>query len=621
MPNNRSSRLPNPADFANEAAGIVIAAGAMLRAEFHRPGGPRGSGSKAPIDQEIERFLRAELLKLNPCDWRGEELPHETTGHPDIWIVDPNDGTRAFLRGLRGSAISVALIRHGEPVLGIVYAPTAPDDAGDLFLWAEGMPPIRNGNVLAPIGSNHTDYQLSADEAGRAVEAASGVFSKRYDADTVIGLNEEAGDYAATNHERAFPASILAIPSIAYRLALAAAGEVDVAVSLTSGLDAYDIAGGCALLKAVGGEAFQADGNLIRFDGSLTYHGCIAGRPELIPEVLKRKLGGGQRVKRNPAYPSNRTSSSFALRGAQGTLLGQLAGDALGSYVEFQSPDQISRSCPEGVTSLKPGGTWNLIPGQPTDDSEMALALARVIAQTRSFDAEMVAEAYVGWGNSKPFDIGTTTRTGLKALAGHGRHNNESQANGALMRVSPIGIYAAGQPALAAELARQDAALTHPNPVCVEASAAFAAAISAGIAGADHRTMWSVAHGQANSGEVQAALEQSLRQRDMNFLQNQGWVLLALENAFRRLWLCQPLEAALIETVASGGDTDTNAAICGALLGAAQGREAIPLQWRRKVLSCRSVKGTGVTHSRPSFYWPDDALELAEALLVARQKP
>ena len=118
-----------------------------------------------------------------------------------------------------------------------------------------------------------------------------------------------------------FPASTLAIPSIAYRLALAAAGEVDVAVSLTHGLDAYDIAGGCALLNAVGGEAIQSNGKPIRFGGNLTYQGCIAGRPELLADVVRRKLCVGPRQKRNPAKPKRRTSSFFPLRGAQGTLL------------------------------------------------------------------------------------------------------------------------------------------------------------------------------------------------------------------------------------------------------------------------------------------------------------
>lgn len=65
------------------------------------------------------------------------------------------------------------------------------------------------------------------------------------------------------------------------------------------------------------------------------------------------------------------------LERAQGCLLGQLAGDSLGSLVEFRDADDIRRQYPDGVRDLADGGTFNTIAGQPTDDSEMALALSR----------------------------------------------------------------------------------------------------------------------------------------------------------------------------------------------------------------------------------------------------
>ena len=70
-------------------------------------------------------------------------------------------------------------------------------------------------------------------------------------------------------------------------------------------------------------------------------------------------------------------NSSAVLSRAQGCLLGQLIGDSLGSLVEFQRPEQIRRRFPDGVRDMADGGTWNTIAGQPTDDSEMALLLAR----------------------------------------------------------------------------------------------------------------------------------------------------------------------------------------------------------------------------------------------------
>jgi ADP-ribosylglycohydrolase len=180
---------------------------------------------------------------------------------------------------------------------------------------------------------------------------------------------------------------------------------------------------------------------------------------------------------------------------AQGCLLGQFAGDALGSLVEFQSPAQIRRKYPNGVRELADGGTWGTIAGQPTDDSEMALMLARMLVEHKCYDAEKARKAYVLWLKSSPFDCGSTVSSGLS-----GRPNTDSQANGALMRISPLGIFGANHDlARVSEWAQQDAALTHSNPICVQTNALFAMAIADAIGSGrdaqgicDHIRKWAV---------------------------------------------------------------------------------------------------------------------------------
>lgn len=613
---SNQDNLPLPASLLSGAVSAVLAAGALIRAEFHRPDGPRGSHGKAPVDAEVEAFLRERLTAAHPCDWHGEELPRRSTGHVDRWVVDPQDGTTAFLLGHRGSAISVALLRQDVPVLGIVFAPTAPDDAGDLFVWAEGMAPMRNGAALAAIGPRPAPYEPFADIPWPPVPATP----RAYDASTILAMNERAGDYAAHNHAVFAPAAVRAVPSIAYRLALAAAGDVDAAISLTSGLDSYDLAGGHAILTAVGGTLVERDGTPVAHGGRL-FQGCIGGRPEIVDEVCQRHPREGKSAPRQAVRPSRRTLAIGRLQRTQGALLGLLVGDALGSQVEFQSPERIRRAFPDGLRDLRSGGTWNLLAGQPTDDGEMALALARALVAGGGFDRDRVAAAYIDWKGSNPFDIGTTTTLGIDALRDRGRPNRTSQANGALMRVAPIGIAAVGDPARAAHWARQDAALTHPHPICLAASAAFAAAVAVGVGGANCAAMWSAAHAHAGDdaagAEVRTCLSEARDAPPANFMRNQGWVLTAFGNAFHRLWAEQGFAVALTETVMAGGDTDTNAAICGALLGAAYGRDAIPLRWRQQVLSCRAVDGRGVTHPRPARFWADDAADLAEAVLVS----
>jgi ADP-ribosylglycohydrolase len=98
--------------------------------------------------------------------------------------------------------------------------------------------------------------------------------------------------------------------------------------------------------------------------------------------------------------------------------------------------------------------------------------------------------------------------------------------------------------------------------------------------------------------------------------ESRGFVLIALQNAFYELLHAETLEEGVVRTVRRGGDTDTNAAIAGALLGAVHGRGAVPEQWRSMVLSSRAHPQRA-RHPRPILYWPTDVLELAERLLLA----
>ena len=101
-----------------------------------------------------------------------------------------------------------------------------------------------------------------------------------------------------------------------------------------------------------------------------------------------------------------------------------------------------------------------------------------------------------------------------------------------------------------------------------------------------------------------------------DYVSQQGWVLKAFQNALWQLTHASNLEEAVVGTVMRGGDSDTNAAICGALLGAVYGRDAIPDQWAGRLLNCRPEAGRpNVYRPRPECFWPVDVLELAERLI------
>ncbi len=305
---------------------------------------------------------------------------------------------------------------------------------------------------------------------------------------------------------------------------------------------------------------------------------------------------------------------------AQGCLLGQIAGDALGSQVEFCAPEEIRTRYPDGLRDLAPGGAWDTLAGQPTDDSEMALALARAILDRGRYEPERARQAYLDWLRSGPFDCGRTVYRGLT-----GDPDPRSQANGALMRISPLGIFGAALPLeQVAAWAEDDARLTHPHSVCVQANALYAMALARAIrAGPTPTALYEDVCRWAEQRQVPHPLRRAILRAaeeppDTCLAGKRGWVLIALQNALFQLTHAPSLEDGVVDTVMRGGDTDTNGAICGALLGAVYGLPAVPQRWVQCILNCQPAVGRPeVRRPRPERYWPVRAPQLAEALLCA----
>lgn len=590
----------------------VAGAAAMLVEESRRPGGPRGGGDKAEIDVEIERYLADRLTTVLPARFVGEETPTRPgDGSPYCWLVDPHDGTWAYLKGYRGSAVSVALLRDGVSVLGVVCAPMSPDHGWDLIAWAEGLPHIlRNGAEVK------TNLSRATLDKGAIVFLDHGTAKRPVGSGTAVA-----------------PARFVSLPSIAYRLARVAAGDGVATVSLGAP-GGIDYAAGHALLRGAGGVLLDEAGQEVTYGphGESSVRHCFGGAPEAARELAARPWPPAPRVEPSRttvrlSWP--RTVEDDALDRAKGCLFGQVIGDNLGGLVEFQPEEEIARRYPDGVRDLHDGGFWNTFAGQATDDSELALALARTLQITKRYDREAVAAAYGDWYASDPFDIGGTTRRALsaaaeaepgrKAHAASSQADAGSQANGSLMRVSPVGIWAR-RPEDADRFAREDSALTHPHEVCVDACGVFAAAIAEGIRSGDRDAMLQVAMDHALTNDVRDALRRAGKGAAPEGYSSwkSGWVLLALQNAFYHLRRGATVDDALVATVGKGGDTDTNGAIAGALLGAADGLGAIPPCWVMPVQACRPHHDLGSVRPRPMTYWPDDLAAIAEALLVAR---
>jgi len=142
---------------------VVRGAGALAREAFGKPIKTwlkeRGS-PVTEIDMAVDALLRRELAMIAPdAGWLSEETPPAGLAAPRLWIVDPIDGTRAFIGGQPDWTVSVALVEAGRPIVAALYAPVTEE----FFLAAAGAGARRNG---IPISVSRGDAIAGARIAG-----------------------------------------------------------------------------------------------------------------------------------------------------------------------------------------------------------------------------------------------------------------------------------------------------------------------------------------------------------------------------------------------------------------------------------------------------------------------
>jgi ADP-ribosylglycohydrolase len=275
-----------------------------------------------------------------------------------------------------------------------------------------------------------------------------------------------------------------------------------------------------------------------------------------------------------------------------GTLVGLAAGDALGAGYEF-------RPIPAGPIGMIGGGLGPWLPGEWTDDTQLALCVARV-ASTGRLDTLAVGDRFLAWLADRPKDVGVQTFHVLDAAKNasdlarlareyYAQRPDHAAGNGSLMRTAPVALAHLGDDRGIADAARAISDLTHADPATGDACVLWCIAIDRAVREArldgvrdglpllepDARTRWAAWIAEAET-----------RPPD-SFVPN-GYVVRALQAAWAAITQtpvpavqpCRHLAHALEAAVRIGDDTDTVAAIAGALLGARWGSSAVPLAWR-----------------------------------------
>lgn len=281
-----------------------------------------------------------------------------------------------------------------------------------------------------------------------------------------------------------------------------------------------------------------------------------------------------------------------------GCLLGLAIGDALGSRLEGYTTEAVRRSDVSMTEYLDE--LWGWSQGRWTDDTKMALALADSIIASKGFDPEQAAKHYLKWYESSDWrGIGRVTQQSLSNLKegsswkDSGVRADWAAGNGTAMRVAPIGLLNFDNLEKLSRDAGNDAIITHNNHEAVTGSVAVAFAISLLVKGSiDIRELIPETVDLIHPSAVLLRLEMAQKLFEQGVgpddalldLGTRGYVVETVASAFFCfISAADSFETAVYHAIRGGNDTDTTAAITGALSGAHLGFEAIPLKWREEV--------------------------------------
>ncbi len=240
----------DPSALAAPLAAVMLDAGELARVTargpFKRWTKGHDNSSVSDGDIAVNNLLHARLTALAPAaGWLSEETDDYLPGRdcPLAWIVDPIDGTRAYITGRADWSISVALVEHGRPLLAAIYAPVT----DELFLALRGEGATRNGARIAA-------------SRGEALAGARFAGPKRY-LDRLAGLTP----------------NILAQPkvhSLALRLTRVAHGGLDAAFASPGSHD-WDLAAADLLVHEAGGVMTDMAGRALSYNKPDTLHGAL----------------------------------------------------------------------------------------------------------------------------------------------------------------------------------------------------------------------------------------------------------------------------------------------------------------------------------------------------------
>ncbi len=288
----------------------------------------------------------------------------------------------------------------------------------------------------------------------------------------------------------------------------------------------------------------------------------------------------------------------------KGSLTGLAVGDALGVTLEFQVPGTF-----EPLTDIIGGGSFNLKPGEWTDDTSTALCLTDSLVEKEGFDPVDQIERYVKWYkegylsvNETCFDIGNTTREALNSYIQTGNPYSgpdyeHSAGNGSIMRLAPVPLYYYSNPQNAINKSADSSRTTHQHPLVIDACKYMAGIIIGALTGQTKDKLLSKRYspipGYWDENKLHKEVDKiacgSFKHKKPPEIKGSGYVIKSLEAALWAFHQSTDFEEGCLLAVNLGDDADTTGAVYGQIAGAYYGETGIPTKWIKKLAKYKLI--------------------------------
>lgn len=252
--------LSTPRDDLRLLADAARDAGQLALEFFGRNPRVWHKDNKSPVseaDMAVDAFLARQLTGARPgYGWLSEETTDDESRFRcrRLFVVDPIDGTRAFIGGDADWTVSLAVVEAGRPLAAALYAPVE----DDLYLAIAGGGATLNDTAIAV--SDRTSLDGAHVAGPRSMRDRTALME--------AGLNQESP-----------------IRSLALRIALVAAGRRDAAIATARAHD-WDLAAADLLVQEAGGRLTDLDGNVIRYNEADIHHPALIAAPAALAPAL-----------------------------------------------------------------------------------------------------------------------------------------------------------------------------------------------------------------------------------------------------------------------------------------------------------------------------------------------